>query len=114
MAYTVETVQDRWKMLLAYEEKTMVAPSTGDGVSGLGRPLAAEIDKSPLFDCRKKSLITRERYTLDPKHVLNTMVSLSFDDVTSGLGRPLAVEVTILQLHKIQKTNITTEWCRLD
>jgi hypothetical protein len=50
----------------------VVELSIGDVTSGLARPLAAEIDKSPLFDSRRKSHITRERYTLDPKHVLDT------------------------------------------
>jgi hypothetical protein len=50
----------------------MVELSIDDVTSGLTRPLAAEIDKSPLFDCRLKSHITRERYTLDLKHVLDS------------------------------------------
>jgi hypothetical protein len=36
----------------------------GDVTSGLARLLAAEIDKLPFFDCRRKSYITCERYTI--------------------------------------------------
>jgi hypothetical protein len=50
----------------------VVELSIGDVTSGLARPQAAEIDKSPLFDCRRKSAVTRERYIIDPKHVLDT------------------------------------------
>jgi hypothetical protein len=70
----------------------VVELSIGDVTSGLARLLAAEIDKSPFFDCRRISHITCERYTIDAKHVLNTIrktvVALSFGDVTSGLKRP--------------------------
>jgi hypothetical protein len=47
--------------------------SIGDLTSGLARHLATEIDKSPLFDCRRESHITRDRYTIDPKHALDTI-----------------------------------------
>jgi hypothetical protein len=43
--------------------------SNGDVTSGPARSLAAEIDKTPLFDCGRKSHITRERYIIEPKHV---------------------------------------------
>jgi hypothetical protein len=44
--------------------------SIGDFTSVLARPVAAEIDKSPLFDNRK-SRVTRELHTINPKHVLD-------------------------------------------
>jgi hypothetical protein len=46
--------------------------SIGDVISGLARPLAVEIDESPFFDARRKSHITRERHTIDPKHAFHT------------------------------------------
>jgi hypothetical protein len=49
----------------------MVALSFDDVTSGLGRPLAAEIDKLPLLT-NEKSHITCERYAIDSKLVLNT------------------------------------------
>jgi hypothetical protein len=49
----------------------VVELSNGDFTSGLGRPLAAEIDKRPLLTSQKTP-ITSERYTIDKKHVLNT------------------------------------------
>jgi hypothetical protein len=79
----------------------VVELSNGDVTSGLARPLAAEIDKSPFFDCRRKSHITRERYTIDPKHVLNTnrkpwslyhlVTSLPVSDAPSGRNRDFAI-----------------------
>jgi hypothetical protein len=91
-AYTLETVQDRRKMLSEHEEETVVALSTGDVTSGLGRFLAVEIDITPKSTTKKTS-ITLKRFMLGKKQVLNTnrkLVELSNDDVTSGLARPLA------------------------
>jgi hypothetical protein len=69
----------------------MVALSTGDVISGLGRPLATEIEKPPLLT-NEKSHITCERYAIDSKLVLNTnrkpwslyrlVMSLPVSDVT--------------------------------
>jgi hypothetical protein len=69
----------------------VVALSTGDVTSGLGRPLAAEIDKPPLLT-NEKSHITCERCAIDRKFVLNTdrkpwslyrlVTSLPVSDVT--------------------------------
>jgi hypothetical protein len=64
-------VQDRRKMLLEHEQKTMVALSTGDVASGLGRPLAAESDITPKSTTKKTS-ITLKQCMLDKKCVLNT------------------------------------------
>jgi hypothetical protein len=50
----------------------VVELSINDVTSGLARSLVAKIDESPLFDSKRKSHITRERYTLDPKHVLGS------------------------------------------
>jgi hypothetical protein len=50
----------------------MVELSNVDVTSGLARLLAAEINKLPFFDSDRMSYITRERYTIDPKYVLNT------------------------------------------
>jgi hypothetical protein len=49
----------------------VVELSNGDFISGLRRPLAAEIDKRPLLTSQKTP-VTSERYTVDKKHVLNT------------------------------------------
>jgi hypothetical protein len=49
----------------------MVEVSNDDFISGLRRPLAAEIDKRPLLTSQKTP-ITSERYTVDKKDVLNT------------------------------------------
>jgi hypothetical protein len=65
-------LQDKREMLLDHKKDTIVALLTRDVTSGLGRPLAAEINKSPIFDCRRKSHLTSQRYTLETKHVLNT------------------------------------------
>jgi hypothetical protein len=70
-AYSVETVQNRRKMLLEHEQKTMVALSTGDVTSGLRRPLAVEIDITP-NSTTKKTSITLKRCLRDKKCVLNT------------------------------------------
>jgi hypothetical protein len=63
----------------------MVALSTGDVISGLGRPLATEIEKPPL-STNEKAHIACERYAIDSKLVLNTnrkLVTLSTGDITS-------------------------------
>jgi hypothetical protein len=82
----------------------VVELSIGDVTSGLARPLAAEIDKSPLFESGRKSHIIRERYTLDPKHVLDTnrkpwslyqlMTLLPVSDAPSGRSRDFAIMET--------------------
>jgi hypothetical protein len=71
--YNVEMVQDRRKMPLEYDTKTMVARSTGDVTSGLARLLETDIDENAVFYCRRKWHITFGRYTIDPKRVLNTI-----------------------------------------
>jgi hypothetical protein len=48
----------------------MVAVSTGDVISGLGRHLATELIKPPLLT-NEKLHITCERYAIDSKLVLN-------------------------------------------
>jgi hypothetical protein len=63
--------------------------SIGDVISGLARPLAAEIDKSPFFHSRRKSLNCKSRTVHNrPKtfigHKQETVVALSAGDVTSG------------------------------
>jgi hypothetical protein len=74
-------------MCIEHFQETVVELSIDDVTSGLARPLAAEIAKSPLFDSRRKPHITRERLTIDRKHVLNadrkSMVTQSSDDFTS-------------------------------
>jgi hypothetical protein len=69
----------------------MVTLSIDDVTSGLGRPLAAELDKPPLLT-NGKSHITCERCAIDRKLVLNTnrkpwslyllVTSLPVSDVT--------------------------------
>jgi hypothetical protein len=83
-AYSVETVQDKRKMLLEHEKKTMVALSTGDVTSGLGCPLAAEIYITPKSTTKKTSK-TLKRCMLDKSCVLNTnrKPCLSFRSVIS-------------------------------
>jgi hypothetical protein len=49
----------------------VVELSKGIVISGLARPLAAEIDKSPFFDSRRKSHITFEQYTIETKYVMS-------------------------------------------
>jgi hypothetical protein len=61
----------RLVVCIEHKQETVVQLSNGDIISGLRRPLAAEIDKRPLLTSQKTP-ITSERYTVVSKHVLNT------------------------------------------
>jgi hypothetical protein len=47
----------------------VVELSIDDFTSGPASRLAAEMDKSFVFDSKRQSHITRERYAIDPEHV---------------------------------------------
>lgn len=50
----IETMQDRWKVLLKHELETTVASSAGDVTSALKCLLAEEIHIPAIIDKRKK------------------------------------------------------------
>jgi uncharacterized Fe-S cluster protein YjdI len=93
----------------------VVELSNGNVTSRLAGLPAAEIQNSPFFDCGRISHRSRERYTVDPKHVLNTKRKpwLLYHLVTSDLQRSLADEIAIPPLSTIREGDITIEWCVL-
>jgi hypothetical protein len=82
-------------------------------------PLAAEIDKNAAFSCRRKSHITSERYTVDPKRAVNARKKPRslYRLVTVVTPRPISDAPSGQNRHSAiidnQNIGITIEWCVL-
>jgi hypothetical protein len=78
--------------------------SNGNAISGLERPLKAEIDISPLPTIENGG---RAIGMVRSKQKQDTMVAASSSEAICGLKRPQVAEIEIKSLWTIEKMHIT-------